>query len=199
MNDNPQPVSVHLKELQKRLFLYIVTLFMMFSISYLYATDIYTFLVKPLAEAYNDTNHKLIYTGLTEAFFTHMKIAFFSGFVLSFPMLAYQLYFFIAPGLYKEERFVILPYLFIAPILFTFGAALVYYYIMPIAWKFFLSFENYGSLPIVLEARVSEYLSLVMSLIMGFGMAFQLPGWSYLHKLDLLRGVGLLSKEGLLW
>lgn len=175
MNDNPQPINVHLQELQKRLVLYVTTLLLMFGVSYLYAADIYAFLVRPLAEAYNDTHHKLIYTGLTEAFFTHMKIAFFSGFVLSFPVLAYQLYFFVAPGLYKDERFVILPYLFVAPILFALGAALVYYYIMPLAWKFFLSFESSGSLPIVLEARVSEYLSLVMSLIIGFGVAFQLP------------------------
>lgn len=147
-------------------------------LSYLYAESIYNYLTLPLAEASGEKTHKFIFTGLTEAFFTYIKLALFAGFILAFPVIASQLYFFVAPGLYKKERMVLLPYLFASPILFLVGAMLVYFYVMPLAWKFFIGFETIGSsskMPMVLEARISEYLSLVISLIVGFGLAFQMP------------------------
>lgn len=169
----------HLKELKRRL-LYAAAAFVVgMIISYLYAAELYQFLLTPLTEAYGDTAGKrLIYTNLTEAFFTYLKLASFGGVVISFPMLAAQIYGFVAPGLYKKEQSVILPYLIIAPALFLLGAAMAYYLVMPMASKFFLSFETpgmAGGLPIQLEARVSEYLDLMIHFILGFGIAFQLP------------------------
>jgi sec-independent protein translocase protein TatC len=186
----------HLKELRKRLALAFIFFFIASAICYNFAQVIYTFLTQPLIQIYSgDSSRKLIFTGLTEAFFVHIKIAFFAGFICSFPFTAFQLYRFIAPGLYKDERRVFAPYLFVAPILFAAGAALVYYYVMPLAWSFFISFEQLGdesSLPIMLEARISEYLSLVMSLIMGFGLAFQLPLiLVFLAQLGVVKGTWL--------
>jgi len=120
----------------------------------------------------------MIYTGLTEAFVTYLKLATFAGFLVSFPFIASQIYLFLAPGLYKGERKMLLPYLTAAPILFITGAAFAYYVIFPAAWHFFLGFETPatpGGLPIQLETRVSDYLNLVMHLIIAFGLSFQLP------------------------
>lgn len=195
MNAKPHNMTLfaHLKELRKRLTLALIFFFIISAICYHYAQQIYTFLAQPLIHIYSsDSGRKLIFTGLTEAFFVHIKIAFFAGFICSFPILAFQLYLFVAPGLYKDERRVFAPYLAIAPILFAVGAALVYYYVMPLAWRFFMSFEQPGdgsSLPIMLEARISEYLSLVMSLIIGFGLAFQLPlVLVFLAQLGVVKG-----------
>ena len=117
----------HLKELRKRLALAFIFFFIASAICYNFAQVIYTFLTQPLIQIYSgDNSRKLIFTGLTEAFFVHIKIAFFAGFICSFPFTAFQLYRFIAPGLYKDERRVFAPYLFVAPILFAAGAALVY-------------------------------------------------------------------------
>src|SRR5687768_13578009 len=138
----------------------------------------------------------MIYTGLTEAFFTYVKVAFWAGTFLSFPIIATQLWMFVAPGLYKHERNAFLPFLIATPILFFMGGALVYYLIFPLAWQFFLSFEQLApgpeGLPIQFEARVGEYLSLVMTLIFAFGIAFQLP-----ILLVLLARVGIVSSEAL--
>jgi sec-independent protein translocase protein TatC len=118
----------------------------------------------------------MIYTSLTEAFFTYLKLAIFAAFFVTFPFLAAQFYLFLAPGLYKHEKNALLPFLIAAPVLFLSGAALVYFAVMPLAWEFFLSFEtSNAALPIKLEAKIDQYLSLVMSLIIGFGVAFQFP------------------------
>jgi sec-independent protein translocase protein TatC len=178
MNDNQMPFVSHLDELRKRLLISFTAFLLMTCLAYAYVENIYHYLTLPLANASDLREHRLIFTGLTEAFFTYIKLSCFMGFIAAFPIIASQLYFFVAPGLYKKEKSSLIPYLIMAPILFLTGAVLVYFYVMPLAWKFFISFESLQTdslVPMVLEARVSEYLSLVISLIIGFGVAFQLP------------------------
>jgi len=174
-----QPLIEHITELRRRLIIALCAFGLATAVSYGYAGEIYGFLVRPLAASVTDPDARhMIYTGLIEAFFTYLRLAMFAGFILSFPVLAAQIYFFIAPGLYAREKRMALPYFFAAPLLFLVGASLCYFIIMPVAFKFFLSFETSGvagGLPIRLEARVSEYLSLVMHLLLAFGICFQLP------------------------
>jgi sec-independent protein translocase protein TatC len=191
INDNLMPIMGHLQELRKRLMISVLAFVIASCIAYLYAENIYNYLTLPLAEVFGGNDRKLIFTGLTEAFFTYVKLSCFAGFIVAFPVIAAQLYFFVAPGLYRKEKGIVLPYLIASPILFLVGAMLVYYYVMPLAWKFFIGFETIGAnavMPMVLEARVSEYLALVISLIMGFGLAFQMP-----IILVLLAQVGFLK------
>lgn len=195
-DDQAAPVTEHLRELRQRLIRVLLVLLLTFIGCFFIAEDLYRFLVQPLADITADNaQQRMIYTGLTEVFFTYMKVAFYGALFVSFPFMAIQLYLFLAPGLYKQEKFVILPFLVAAPVLFILGGGLVYYFIFPLAWEFFMSFESLGgsdTLPIQLEARVSEYLSLVMQLIFAFGIAFQLP-----ILLCLLVRAGFLTVAGL--
>lgn len=201
MNDNPQPIATHLIELRKRVFICSIAFLIGVCISYNFSDAIYAFLTQPLIDAYGETEQprRLIYTGLTEAFFTYIEISIYGGFVIAFPIIATQIYFFVAPGMYKNEKRMLIPFLLAAPLLFVLGSSLAYYYVMPIAWKFFTGFESFGStsnLPIVLEARVSEYLSLVIKLILGFGIAFQMPLiLTLLTKIGFMSGVWLAEKR----
>jgi len=186
-----QPLLAHLIELRRRLNWSLLAIAVGFGICYTFASDIYEFLVRPLAEATAGEPRRLIYTGLTEAFITYIKLALWGGCLLAFPIIATQIWMFVAPGLYKNERRAFLPFLIATPVLFLAGASMAYYFVFPLAWKFFLSFEmpgGNGQLPIQLEARVSEYLSLSMTVIFAFGIAFELP-----VILVLLTRVGLLS------
>jgi sec-independent protein translocase protein TatC len=188
---NKQPLLAHLAELRKRLIYALIAILLGFAVSYHFAPQIYEFLVRPLAAASGGEHRHLIYTGLTEAFLTYVKLSLWMGCFLAFPILAAQIWMFVAPGLYQHERRAFLPFLIATPVFFFSGAAVAYYIVFPLAWKFFLSFEMPGSadsLPIELDARVSEYLSLSMTVIFSFGMAFELP-----VILVLLARAGILS------
>ena len=190
------PLIQHLVELRNRLLWSIGALVIGFVLCYLVAEEIYTFLVQPLADLMEgQPGRRLIYTGLHEAFFTYLKVAFFGSVCLTFPIVAGQLWAFVAPGLYKHERRAFLPFLMATPVLFLMGASLVYNLIFPLAWKFFISFEQSGgagTLAIVMEPKVNEYLSLVMKLIFAFGLSFQLP-----VVLMLMARAGMVSSKGL--
>jgi len=196
MNDektNKGTFVEHLTELRSRLINSFIFLFVFFVICYFFSENIYSFLVEPYADAVRDdsVNRRLIFTALHETFITYLKLAFFTSFFISSPLILIQLWMFIAPGLYKNEKNALLPYLVATPILFLLGGMLVYYLIMPLAIKFFLTFETaagINTLPIQLEAKVNEYLSLIMRLIFAFGLSFQLP-----VLLSLLARVGFID------
>jgi sec-independent protein translocase protein TatC len=196
IDDSKMPLMEHLLELRNRLLYCAVALLIAFGVCYAVAQHIYNFLLQPLAHLLAGQGRRMIYTGLTEAFFTNIKVAFWAACLLSFPIIANQIWKFIAPGLYKHEQKAFLPFLVATPVLFFMGGAMVYYMVMPMAWSFFLGFESLATgpetLPIEFEGRIGEYLSLVMALIFAFGIAFQLP-----VALTLLIRAGLLTTTAL--
>lgn len=194
LDSKTMPLLDHLIELRSRLIKAIIAIVIAFVACYAVGWHIYDFLIHPYAVAVGE-GHRMIYTAPQEAFFTRVKVAIFGALFLAFPIIASQIWMFVAPGLYKHERRAFFPFLFATPILFVMGASLVYFVIMPLALKFFASFQTAGgpgTVPIVLEAKVSEYLNLVTTLMLAFGACFQLP-----ILLTLLARIGLTDSKGL--
>lgn len=190
------PLINHLIELKARVLRACAVWLLATVLCYFYAAEIYQFFLQPLTTAFDGAaGRRLIATNLTETFVTYIKLALYGGFFVAFPYIAMELYLFMAPGLFKHEKRMLAPYLAAAPILFFLGAAMAYIYVMPKAWQFFLSFEipaGTAALPLVLEAKVSEYMGLVMHIVLAFGLSFQLP-----ILLTLCIRFGLLSTESL--
>lgn len=187
------PLIDHLIELRRRLVWSIFAILIAFIGCYMVSAHIYNFLVAPLDAALKGhPEHQMIYTQLYEGFLTRVKVALYAAVMLAFPVIASQIWMFVAPGLYRHERRAFLPFLLATPVLFLIGAAMAYYIVFPAAWHFFLSFEvtDPNGLKIVLQPKVSEYLSLVMTMIFAFGLCFELP-----VLLVLLGRIGIVTSE----
>ena len=195
LKESEAPLIEHLAELRTRLIFSIIALAVLFVLCFFVADHIYNFLLGPfIAAAGSPEAVRLIYTAPQEFFFTKLSVALFAAIFLAFPIIASQVYAFVAPGLYKNERMAFLPYLVATPICFLIGAAVVYYGIMPLALGFFLGMQQTdpNGVSIEMVTRVSEYLSLIMTLLLAFGVCFQLP-----VILTLLAQVGLIGVDNL--
>lgn len=193
LDETQAPLLDHLIELRARLMRCVVALAIAFAVCLYFADDIFGFLVRPLTLAFPQGQGKLIYTQLYEAFFVELKVALFAAFFVSFPVIANQLWAFVAPGLYAREKRAFLPFLIATPILFLCGAALAYYVVMPTAFRWFLGFEGtVGGLDIEALPGTGNYLSLVMQFILAFGISFLLP-----VLLLLLNRAGIVTRAQL--
>lgn len=200
IDQSSAPLIEHLIELRKRLIWSLIGFFIAFLVCFFFAKELFNLLVLPFQWAtqwagLENQKVELIYTAPQEFFFTQIKLGMFGGLVLAFPIIATQIYKFVAPGLYRNERKAFLPFLVASPILFLIGAAMVYFFFTPMVMWFFLAMQQIGpgqDITISLLPRVSEYLSLIMTLILAFGLVFQLPVVT-----TLMARVGLLSAQGL--
>lgn len=193
IDDTQAPLLEHLLELRSRLLRCIVALGIAFCVCMYFADDIFGFLVRPLTAAFPAGEGKLVYTKLYEAFFVELKVALFAAFFISFPIIANQLWAFVAPGLYAKEKKAFLPFIIATPVLFLSGAALAYYIVMPTAFRWFLGFEGTrGGLKLEALPGTGDYLSLVMQFILAFGISFLLP-----VLLMLLNRAGIVTRAQL--
>lgn len=190
IDDTQAPLLEHLVELRRRLFYCMLTVFVAFGVCYYFAENVFAFLVQPLLAA---GQKKVIFTQLFEAFFVRVKVAFFAAMMVSFPVLANQLWQFVAPGLYRNEKRALLPFILATPVLFTMGAALAYYVTIPVALHFLLGFQgNFGGIQQEALPSVGNYLSFVMQFLFAFGIAFLLP-----ILLMLLERAGIVTRKQL--
>jgi sec-independent protein translocase protein TatC len=196
MNDIDEtraPLMEHLVELRRRLIRAFIALFLAFAVCFYFAGEIFAFLTQPLIAGFGPGQGRLVYTKLYEAFFVEVRVAFFAAFFIAFPVIANQLWAFVAPGLYVKEKRAFLPFLIATPILFLLGAALAYYVVMPVAIRFFLGYQ--GQIPGIEQQALpamGEYLSFVMHFILAFGISFLLP-----VLLMLLERAGLVTRQQL--
>lgn len=193
IDETRAPLMEHLIELRRRLIWCFVALGAAFAICFYFADHIFGFLAQPLVKAFPPGEGKLVYTKLYEAFFVEVRVAFFAAFFVSFPVIANQVWLFVAPGLYAKEKMAFLPFLIATPVLFVLGGALAYYGVMPTAFHFFLQYQgDIGGIRQEALPAVGEYLSLVMHFILAFGIAFLLP-----VLLMLLERAGLVTRQQL--
>ena len=194
IDETQAPLLDHLVELRARLLRAIAAVVVAFGVCLYFAGDIFGFLIRPLTAAFPPGQGKLVYTKLYEAFFVEVKVALFAAFFISFPVIANQLWSFVAPGLYAKEKKAFLPFLIATPVLFTMGAALAYYVVMPTAFKWMLGFQGQkGGLDIEALPAAGDYLGLVMQFILAFGISFLLP-----VLLLLLNRAGIVSRTKLI-
>lgn len=196
ITDPPRPFWQHVAELRTAVIVSLTFFLIGTCIAYFLSEPIFHILAAPLEQlfALKGEARRFIYTNLTEAFVTYLKVALFSGLFITFPFIALQAWLFVSPGLFKRERGLFFVLLFSIPFFFTIGALFAYYIVLPAAFSFFLSFETMiGSIPLQLETKMSEYLSLVMRLLLAFGLSFELP-----VILGGLAWLGILSKETLI-
>lgn len=193
IDDTRAPLMEHLVELRRRLIRAFIALFAAFAVCFYFAGEIFAFLTQPLIAGFGPGQGRLVYTKLYEAFFVEVRVAFFAAFFVAFPVIANQLWAFIAPGLYVKEKRAFLPFLIATPILFLLGASLAYYVVMPVAIRFFLGYQ--GQIPGIEQQALpamGEYLSFVMHFILAFGIAFLLP-----VLLMLMERAGLVTRDQL--
>ena len=193
IDETRAPLLDHLIELRTRLVRSVFALIIGFAVCFYFADPILGFLVQPLKDAFPEGEGQLIFTKLPEVFFVELKIGLFAGFMVSFPIIANQLWAFVAPGLYAQEKKAFLPFLIATPVLFLGGAALAYYVVMPLAFEFFLGFEGeFGGVEVEALPAAGDYLGLVMQFILAFGLTFLLP-----VLLMLLHRAGIVTRAQL--
>lgn len=194
IDDSKAPLLDHLIELRGRLLKCVYALVVTGAVCFYFSDHLFAFLVHPLKEAFGDGGGRLVYTKLYEAFFVQVKVALFGAFFLSFPIIANQLWAFVAPGLYAKEKKALLPFLIMTPVLFLLGASLAYYVVMPTAFHFFLEFQGTsGGLAVEALPSTDAYLTLVMQFILAFGISFLMP-----VLLMLLNRAGFVTRAQLI-